>query len=539
MIHHTEHYSDRRLSPGQLTRRIGRWLNYREPCGGWGAAAPNLAVLSSPPPNWDGLFDLDRYSRQGALQIGIGDTSDPDNRALFGLRRSDQPEAWINLKAYDGVQTVSPLWDPAGLIATFPGLWSNANVSFAANRHRIDKRIVMNSIAAPSIYRWTLRKSPGLIHEWQPDGSLLFRNAAGDPVFILPAPWAQDADNNPIGVSIVEEDPVSIGGHSYPVLKLTVDAGDLAGATFPVTVDPTTQITGTTDIEDTWVQIGDHNNWGGDTFIHVGVNDSRRALIRIATVDSIPEGTITALKLHFRATVVSGVQTLAAHVITDANDWVEGTATGQVQGGSCDAFHTVHDTVAWAGSAGCGTSGVDYDADGSPPQLTFFTTGWRVLNLKPEWAVAWRDGVRNPNGIRIAQKVAQSGHAVFFSTEGGAPLYFEIDYEPLALSDFGKTRRKNMRTDFVDLDAPSSPGEGDPINVLEYTDKSIQVTGSPTGLDVVIEGTMDGTNWGSLTSSITAIGFETIAVTVKMIRVKLIALTSGNYDVKFSGRLAR
>lgn len=542
MIHHTEHYSDRRLSPGQFTRRIGRWINYREPYGGWGAAAPGLVMLSSPPPNWEKFFDFERYSRRGALQIGIGDTSDPDNRAMIGLRRADQPEAWINLKAYDGVQAVPPQWDPSGLVTSFSGLWPNADVSFTANRHRFEKRIEM-AVGAPTVYRWTLREASGLTREWQPNGSLLFRNANGDPVFVLPPPWATDANGDSVSVTMTEEDPVSIGGHNYPVLKLEVDS---TGAKYPIMVDPTVVISGTTDVDDNYLNgisagSGRSKNYGvRDTFLAFETPSEHRSIVRIVSPGSIPAGTISDLRLVFYSILTTGGLDLNAYFIADANNWVEGSSNGvQEAGASC--WNYVATANPWAGGFnGCGLSGTDYDADATPPNIVVVSDAWNFWSLKPQWASDWRDGVRAPNGIVI---FGPSGAVQGYTTEGAFPLYFEIDYTsptlPGLIFDFGKNKRKNMRTDFVDLDAPQTPSEGTPVNVLEYTDKTVQITGNPTGLDVVIEGTMDGTNWAALTASITAVGFETIAATVKLIRVKLTTLTSGDYDVKFSGRLAR
>lgn len=537
MIHHTEHLSDFRTAPGKLTRRIGHWINYRTPYGGWGGAAPNLLATPPRPENWDGEFDLDRYSQRGALQIGVGDTSDPDNRAMFGLRRADQPDAWINLKAYDGVQAVSPSWDPGGLISTFTGLWPNADVSFTANRHRIEKIIEM-AVGAPLVYRWTLREAPGVTHEWLPNGDLLFRNAAGDPVFMLPAPWATDANGDSVPVTLTEEAPVVIGGHSYAVLKLTVDD---TGAVYPIRVDPTAMIFGTTDIQDTSIITGDHGNYGGHSNLFHWVGQ-RVSLIRLAAAAIPTDGVITGFRLNWYHLKSWTTGQIFAHIITDANDWVEGSSVGGIQSGKADWFDTKHGTTTWAGSAGCGTSGVDFDTDATPPTLALNGIGAHVFTLKPEWPIAWR-GVspsRVANGIRFSTDRTDVDFGSTESVGPGIQPIFEVDYVviPVSTFDFGK-RKKNMRTDFVDLDAPQAPGEGEPVNVLEYTDKTVQITGNPTGLDVVIEGTMDGTNWAALTTSISAIGFETIAATVKLVRVKLNALTSGDYDVKFSGRLVR
>lgn len=95
-----------------------------------------------------------------------------------------------------------------------------------------------------------------------------------------------------------------------------------------------------------------------------------------------------------------------------------------------------------------------------------------------------------------------------------------------------------MRNDFIQLPFPSSvPGPGDPVRVEEYTDKTVQVTGTFTGLSMTIEGSMDGINYGAITAPITAVGVTTFAATVKYIRVNATALTSGTPVVNFGGRI--
>lgn len=497
-------------------------------------AAPHLTVPFDAPSNWIGAFDLARYSRCGALQIGVGDTSDPSNRALFGLRRSDQPDAWINIKAYDGVQAIDPMWDPDGLTASFPGLWPNADVSFSISRHRIDKRIVMAS-GAPTIYRFTLRKSPGLTHEWQPNGALLFRNDEGGPVFVLPPPWASDDNGAAVSVTMSEEDPVEIGGHSYSVIKLTVDADDFAGATFPVTVDPTTQITGTTGIEDNWLWASSPNaNAGGYSLLFVRESGFLlRSVVRILA-SNIPAGIVTGFRLL--AYVGSSVDTVNAYFVADTNDWVEGSALTVIQAGSSCWNYAKYNSQEWAGGQnGCGISGTDYDADVSPPQISPAPNQWNSFDLKIEWPSLWRDGVRAANGILL---LGGTTSTVIDSTEGANPLYFEIDHEPASIG-FGKTGRKSMRNDYVNLPFPSSvPDQGGPVTVAEYFDKTIQVTGTFVGLSMTIQGSMDGTNWSDITAAITAVGITTFDATVRMIRVNATALTSGTPVIQFGGRLS-
>lgn len=97
-----------------------------------------------------------------------------------------------------------------------------------------------------------------------------------------------------------------------------------------------------------------------------------------------------------------------------------------------------------------------------------------------------------------------------------------------------------MRTDFYGLDTPSAPGTGAQLPVEEYTDKSVQLSGTFSVASVTIEGTLDGTNFGDVTGSLTAVGdIGAISSALKAIRVRVDALTGGTAAVKFVGRLAR
>jgi hypothetical protein len=95
-----------------------------------------------------------------------------------------------------------------------------------------------------------------------------------------------------------------------------------------------------------------------------------------------------------------------------------------------------------------------------------------------------------------------------------------------------------MRPDVYDLDVPAALGAGLPLPVIEYRDKTIQVTGTFVG-SLQIEGTIDGTNYDAVTPSISSDDLLTIPHTLQAIRVRLTELTSGTPVVKFAGVLVR
>ncbi len=60
-----------------------------------------------------------------------------------------------------------------------------------------------------------------------------------------------------------------------------------------------------------------------------------------------------------------------------------------------------------------------------------------------------------------------------------------------------------MRVDTYDLDVPTGDNFGVALPVEDYNEKTVQVTGVFTG-SLAIHGSIDGTNFDAITSSITS-----------------------------------
>jgi hypothetical protein len=205
---------------------------------------------------------------------------------------------------------------------------------------------------------------------------------------------------------------------------------------------PTVQITAAS-IEDAMIpsDIYANNNYGGSTGLIVGCGNPASRIFRfVIRLDEteIPEGTLTGFRLELTRTSHANSQnsnTMEAFIIKSANDWVEGsTPGGAPEVGACCWNYAKYNTQSWAGSAGCSTSGTDYDADASPPSLAYssYTSGSDVamsFELDPDWATAWRDGRANEGILCKANDEVTALSQIFFhSADGTTPPYFEIDY---------------------------------------------------------------------------------------------------------------
>jgi len=433
MIRRSHHWTDTPLEGRRRRRTIGNWLNYCEPGGEWRPSSPAVQSAQGAPPNWAGAFDFSFKSEEAPLQCFLRDAADVGNRAMVGVRMAGRPGSWLNFKALDCSSVDAVVVGPA---VWWPDLWPQCDLRYRPGRHKLVKEIICHGPGHPETFAFSLRTTPGHSIVFAGGGARVLDDG-GDEVLRLNPPWAHDSStvhptpggHKPIGVTLHEGEPRVIGGRAHQVVELALDPEDLEGAVYPVTIDPTVQITGTTDIEDTSLISANDNNYGGSDTIYTGQASAWRGLVRIAEISSIPAGTITALKMIAYASTASSFEPLVAHIVTDANNWVEGTLTGVPQVGSACWMQSRYSEQDWAGSVGCGTSGVDYDADASPPEH-FYTTGWHTFDLKPEWATAWRNAVREPNGIRFVQKAPALGTVYLLSTERvGYELYFEIDYE--------------------------------------------------------------------------------------------------------------
>lgn len=428
MIRRSQHWTDVPLVGHKRRRTISNWMNFRTPHHGFILAAPLIAEATRKPDDWDGNFDFQRTSQAGALQTFFGDTRDPDNPAMVGLRLADRPAFWVNFRAIGTLP--NPVVVAEGARHAWRGLWKNTTLRYVDSAHKLTKEIILRERPHPVRFRFSVRLPPHL--------TLVFRNGGGailgpngNERLTLLTPWGRDANDKTIGVTMRQGLDTVRG---LPVIVIEVNEDDLVGASYPVTIDPTTIISGTTDIEDAdLVSLWPFSqyNYGGLATANLATNAPTH-LLRL--VSGIPNGNITGFRFFLKS-MQSNTNTIQAHFVADANDYVEGSGGGIApEVGACNWFYAKHATQSWAGSNGCNTSGVDYDADLSPPTLALSgATGWETFVLDSEWPPLWRDGIRTVNGMRITMNTGTS--ARWWASE--APLgvnqpYFEIDYEEAA-----------------------------------------------------------------------------------------------------------
>jgi hypothetical protein len=300
------------------------------------------------------------------------------------------------------------------------------------------KEIVITGRTGPRRFQFALRLAPQ--HTFTVTGNVL-RVFDRDGVEWLHSPpaFGHDANGEPVSVSMTLGDTVTYRGKTYPTVWVELSAQDHAEADLPIVIDPTATVSGASSIEDAMLNGGDATvktrNYGSSNYFSLqGTGASayggRQFLSRISTV-SIPSGAISAMRFYAYCSGSNVTRDVHAYRCTDGKAWVEGTADGSTQSGSCCFNYAVDNTLSW-GTAGCLLSGTDYIADASPPSMTITsptdTNSWKTIALLPSWATAWRDAIAVNNGF-VLLAYASGSASNFKSSEAASDQpYFEIDY---------------------------------------------------------------------------------------------------------------
>lgn len=171
-----------------------------------------------------------------------------------------------------------------------------------------------------------------------------------------------------------------------------------------------------------------------------GASTARKPIIRF-DLSSIPaSATIVSATLSlYNSANINGSTAVNLFKVADANgDWVEGTATGQIQAGSPCWNFKAYNTVTWAGSVGLATAGTDYIntllATATLANGTLANTQNAIVFNDDGLAVlqGWF-GASSNNGFVIltANTTANYFHSKQASTEGYRPV-LSIVYEEAA-----------------------------------------------------------------------------------------------------------
>ncbi|GIF23486.1 RHS repeat-associated protein [Actinoplanes tereljensis] len=224
-----------------------------------------------------------------------------------------------------GAATVKPV--VKGSTVTYPGLVGGADLVYEVSSTELKEKIVLKQAPkGPASYAFSL-DTQGLTAVPQPDGSIVFRSAAGASVLTMPAPYMYDSA---AGTSTKVTQTVS-----GSTVTVTADAAWLADPArkYPVVVDPTIRVQPVpTDAVETQISsAAATTNYGSGYQLKAGTDTAGiwRSLVKFDT-GSIPAGTAiddAQLQLYYDQSIAPSANDvpLEARPITAA--WTEAGAT--------------------------------------------------------------------------------------------------------------------------------------------------------------------------------------------------------------------
>lgn len=428
LLNRSQHHTTYRVVGKTKLRHIENWSNWQNHLGVWGATSLNVASQVAEPPAWSGAYDFDRASQNAPIQFFARDAMDAGNRAMVGFRKSDSPSCWMNIKAHN-IDNAVDVTDIDSRTVQWTGLWTDTNYRVKHFNHKIKVDFVLTGENHPASFTETIKLGSGMSLQDNGNNTISVMKS-GEEIFKMPAPYGYvETDENQesvIDVTMV----VGAKINGLDSIVITPNADDLISVGYAnnIVIDPSATISGTTDIEDNELVSGSGDNNKG-TATRVGARSSfYRTIVRVKP-SALPAGTYSQFDWNVNMEVggVGGIVWLINRIEEANADWVEGTQSNGVQSGSsCWNDHTYQDIQEWAGSAGLGTSGTDYEvAGGITPTIA---PGAQTFNLPTQWATDWSNGDWADTGFLIRNITDGGNNHRISSVEGSNPHTFDITY---------------------------------------------------------------------------------------------------------------
>lgn len=438
----TMHWRDGAIDKQAGMRSIQNFSQwYRSDAGIYAPTWRTFAEPASLPYGWDGPWRFKWAQLDSPMQSFVSDApSGAEHGCLWGMRLSWRPDLWVNFQLTEqrsGRPAIPTLRERRVV-------WQNVQAGSGAlildmHRHAVKKTLRYRS--APGTWaRFAIRQPPGCTFEIVGGRALRFLDADGvEYMRTRPAyGWwgADDASSEDAQagrVGLVEDEPERLAGEVLRTVRLAPFAADFSSATFPLYIDPSTAISGTTDLEDSYLFEGRTRNYGGSSIVRTRGGGDYRGIIRIAS-SAIPSEVLTGVAITCTA-AISNTNRAVLHRILPGNVWVEGSGDGTEDAGVVSWNYRINTTDTWQGAAGCDTAGVDYASAtmGTTPQLgPAGETRTGLLSGAPAVLEAWRDAEYENNGALLLPASMQNPitWCAFASTESGTydPWSIEVYY---------------------------------------------------------------------------------------------------------------
>ena len=119
----------------------------------------NLSQAQSIPSDWSGTFDFKNATLSSALQSFSEDTKDATNTAMWGMRRSDRPDCWVNFKAIEGKQAKT---ETIGNETIWHDIWPSCDLIIEVGKASVTKKIILKDPKHQTTFGFSMSMAPGM-----------------------------------------------------------------------------------------------------------------------------------------------------------------------------------------------------------------------------------------------------------------------------------------------------------------------------------------------------------------------------------------
>ncbi len=386
---------------------------------------------------------------------------------------------WVSFRLLGADGDVAPEAD--GSTATYADAVDDVDVRYDAKATGVKETLTLPDASAPATYRYAIDASSGLRPELRDNGTVVFRDGSGQTRFWLPAPTVQAH-----GQATPTTEHVSFRlSEDKQTLAVAVDAGWLAGASFPVRVDPTIYwgddvsctladgtLQDTADCGGTTLKVG-HNS--GHTYRSVlRFPDLNDAIPRTASVDH------AKLALYFEGQSDPDPDPLT---VVAASGLVHTVA----EGATWNMYDSVH---GWDTPGGDAVSDPQAEWQWMVPNYEDGWVAWDISRLAESWL---RDPATN-NGVLLKATDENLNNVVTFDghdwNHGGPNIAVTYEWHP------GYETDQTYESVAFDGTSKISVNTATGSLAVDSTDISLPGLG---GLDLKIRRTFNGQDLGDST----------------------------------------
>jgi RHS repeat-associated protein len=459
----TENSRTYRGPDGSLVARVSQDpVNFRDGSGAW---QPIDTALRS-----DGSGGLETTA--SAAEVSLPKSLDDPAKVADGSR-------WVSFALKGADADAGPA--VSGSTATYADAFDGVDAAYDAQPGGVKETLTLADASAPSSYGFGIDASAGLTPSLRDDGAVVFRDDDGRPRFWLPAPTVQDADaaaptNSHVAYRLSDD---------HQTLTVVVDPDWLAGAAFPVKVDPTVYLGGESSCTLASGSLAATADCDGTT-LKVGHDASHtyRAAVRFSGIDAAVPRTASVIGAELSMYLES--QTTAG-ATTPVN--VVGLAT-QLGGGA--TWNTYNGTNAWSTPGGDIAAGPTDALPAKTTMIPIAVDGWvnfDIAQLAEKWV---RDPATANNGLLVKAVDETANNVLNYdgtTYDHGNPT-LSINYELHPGSE------RDQRYEGVAIDDRSGLSVNTVSGNVEVNSTDINLPGV-AGLDLTVGRSFNGQNLGN------------------------------------------